>query len=120
MSVSKFEPIDIQVDNTIETSVTISNFVERYHAAQHEGIDKNSEATIRSENISVKSAGKDDTTISIIVEFCQEVSKLNSDFAKYDNAMMISIDIWHIFHSCVLFLSGCFCQSEQRRVWYCI
>ena len=118
MSVSKFEPVDIQVDNTIETSVTISNFVERYHAAQHEGIDKNSEATIRSENISVKSARKDDTTISIIVEFCQEVSKLNSDFTKYDNAMMILI--FGIFSTHVLFLSGCFCQSEQRRVWYCV
>merc|ERR1739836_350313 len=40
MSICKYEPVDIQLDNTIETSVTITNFLERYYAAKHEGPER--------------------------------------------------------------------------------
>ena len=83
MSGCKYEPVDIQVDNTIETSVTITNFLERYYAAKHEGLERprhinfnvNVESWVASDKIVVKSVGKDDTAVGIAVVFDKEVSK---------------------------------------------
>ena len=33
-------PVDWEVESYLETSLTISNFVERYHAAQHGALDE--------------------------------------------------------------------------------
>ena len=72
-----FDPTDTQVDNTIETSAIVPNFLERYNAAIHlEGEAGDFEwARVASTNIPVKAPGMDDTTIMLVMEFDKKVSE---------------------------------------------
>ena len=65
-------PIDLQVESQLETSITISNFTERYHAAKNGALD-NDERTFNSITIPFAYQYGDDDTGPMIAEIELEV-----------------------------------------------